>query len=94
MSIKLTGQNGNADTLPGADIELDVVARIAAKAALGVKGVYALENTFADGIAAALGKDGVPVGDFKTVISMGERDIGMPPRPPAFHPVEGPPFAR
>ena len=44
--------------LPGADIELDVVARVAAKTALGVKGVFSLENAFPDGIAAALGKDG------------------------------------
>ena len=58
LSIKLTGQNGKVEMLPGADIELDVIARVAAKTALGVKGVFALENAFPDGIAAALGKDG------------------------------------
>ena len=58
MSIKLTNQNGRYEMLPGVDIELDVIARVAAKAALGVKGVHALENAFPDGLAAALGKDG------------------------------------
>ena len=58
MSIRLTGQNGKVETLPGVDIELDVIARVAAKSALSVKGVLSLENTFTDGIAAAFGKDG------------------------------------
>jgi len=58
LSIKLTGQNGKVEMLPGADIELDVIARVAAKIALSVKGVHSLENAFADGIVAAFGKDG------------------------------------
>ena len=58
LSVRFTGQNGRVETLPGVDIEMDVIARVAAKSAIGVKGVLALENTFADGIAAAFGKDG------------------------------------
>lgn len=58
MGIKLIGRNGMPETMPGVDIDMDVIARVAAKAALGVKGVLALENAFADGIAAALGMDG------------------------------------
>ncbi|MCL2057474.1 MAG: Asp23/Gls24 family envelope stress response protein [Oscillospiraceae bacterium] len=52
------GDTGTVETLPGVDIELDVIARVAAKSALGASGVLSLENTFADGIAAALGKHG------------------------------------
>jgi len=58
MSKKQKSQNNKVETLPGVDIELDVIARVAAKAALQVKGVLALENAFTDGIAAALGRDG------------------------------------
>ena len=64
MSKKFAGHNSyntynsNIAMLPGADIDLDVIARVAQKSALGVRGVLALENTFADGIAAAFGKDG------------------------------------
>ena len=58
MNIKFSGQTGKIDTIPSVDIELDVIARVAAKSALSVKDVLALENTFADGIAAAFGKDG------------------------------------
>lgn len=58
MSKKQKAQNNKVETLPGVDIELDVVARVAAKAALEVDGVLALENAFTDGLAAALGGDG------------------------------------
>jgi uncharacterized alkaline shock family protein YloU len=51
-------QNSKVETLPGVDVELDVIARVAAKAALEVKGALALENAFADDIAAAIGRDG------------------------------------
>ena len=46
------------ETLPGVDIGLDVIARVAAKAVLEVRGVLSLENAFSEGIAAAIGRDG------------------------------------
>jgi uncharacterized alkaline shock family protein YloU len=46
------------DTPAGAGIDADIVARVAAKAALEVGGVVAVEGAAADGIAAALGRDG------------------------------------
>ena len=58
MGIKLIGRNGMVETMPGVDVDMDVIARVAAKAALEVKGVLALENAYADGIAAALGREG------------------------------------
>ena len=58
MSKKQKSLNGKIETLPGVDIELDVIARVAAKAALEVDGVLTLENAFTDGIAAVLGGDG------------------------------------
>ena len=50
--------DGKATALPGVDIDADVVARAAAKMALEVGGVFALENAFTDGVAAAFGRDG------------------------------------
>ena len=58
MGKKQKNQGGKAEAPPGADIELDVIARVAARAALEVNGVIALENAFTEGIAAALGRDG------------------------------------
>jgi len=58
MSKKQKGYGGAVETLPGVDIDLDVIARVAARAALEVGGVAALENAFTEGIAAALGRDG------------------------------------
>lgn len=46
------------ETLPGVDIDVDVIARVAARTALEVKGVLELENAFSDGIATALGREG------------------------------------
>jgi len=54
----VTEAGSPVEVSPGVDIDLDVIARIAAKAALEVEGVITLENAFADGIAAALGRDG------------------------------------
>jgi uncharacterized alkaline shock family protein YloU len=46
------------ETLPGVDIGLDVIARVAAKAVLEVKGVLALDNAFTDGITAVINGNG------------------------------------
>jgi len=56
--MRINGKNPVKGSVPGVDIELDVIARVAAKSALEVDGVLALENTFSDGIAAAIGRDG------------------------------------
>jgi uncharacterized alkaline shock family protein YloU len=50
--------DGMVETFPGVDIDIDVIARVAAETALEVKGVLALENAFTDNVAAALGRDG------------------------------------
>jgi len=55
---KIIGQNDTIETLPGVEVGLDVIARVAAKAVLKVKGVLSLENAFTDGIAAVIGGDG------------------------------------
>jgi len=55
---KQKNAGGIANTIPGVDVELDVIARVAARAALEVNGVLGLENAFTDGIAAVLGRDG------------------------------------
>ncbi|MDR3122084.1 MAG: Asp23/Gls24 family envelope stress response protein [Clostridiales bacterium] len=58
MSIQLERPGGGLGALPGADVDADVVAQVAARAALEVDGVLAVENALTDGIASALGREG------------------------------------
>ena len=58
----------NTDDLSQLDIDLDVVAAIASRAALEIEGVASIDSSWQDVISATLGKDNRAVGVKVTIV--------------------------